>query len=200
MLSLRKPSPEAIRCYLAAQAKLEFTYTAVGATAHEPPNGYVVDHTRVHLGEGDAAFKAARRALEQWEQFRLGWLEAWPADTPIRAGETVAILARVMRVWCLNASRIVYVRDETGPVQRFGFAYGTLPDHVESGEERFAIEWDRESNRVSYDVLAFSRPRHLLTRLGYRLVRRLQRRFGKESSAAMLRAVCRDESGVAAAI
>ena len=93
MLSLRKPSPEAIRCYLAAQAKLEFTYAAVAAPRPDaPPNGYVVDHTRVQLGEGEAAFKAARRALEQWEQFRLGWLEAWPADTPIRAGETVAII------------------------------------------------------------------------------------------------------------
>jgi uncharacterized protein (UPF0548 family) len=190
MLSLRKPSPDMIQRFLAEQAKLEFTYQAVGATAKTPPSGYVIDHTRVELGEGEDAFKRAKRALECWEQFHLGWLEAWPADTPIRVGETVAIVARVMRVWCVNASRVVYVVDDSGLVVRFGFAYGTLPDHVESGEERFTIEWDRETNSVWYDVLAFSQPRHLLTRIGYRLVRRLQRRFGRDSSAAMTRAVC----------
>ena len=72
---------------------------------------------------------------------------------------------------------------------RFGFAYGTLPGHVESGEERFLVEWDRESNRVSYDIVAFSKPNHWLTRLGYPLVRRTQKRFGRESAAAMFRAV-----------
>jgi uncharacterized protein (UPF0548 family) len=189
MLSLRKPTPEAIRHFLAEQAKLECTYPAVGATANRPPIGYVVDQTRIKLGEGKDVFRAATRALECWEQFHLGWLEAWPADTPIRVGETVAILARVFGVWSLNASRVVYIVNEVGPIHRFGFAYGTLPDHVESGEERFTIEWDRETNSVSYDILAFSRPRHLLTRIGYRLVRRLQRRFGRESGAAMVRAM-----------
>src|SRR5271157_5564244 len=36
---------------------------------------------------------------------------------------------------------------------------------------------------------AFSRPQWLLTRLGYRYMRRLQKRFGRESAAAMVRAV-----------
>lgn len=44
MLSLQKPSPESIRRFLAEQAKLDFTYSAVGATAAIPPAGYVVDH------------------------------------------------------------------------------------------------------------------------------------------------------------
>jgi len=79
--------------------------------------------------------------------------------------------------------------DEEGPVQRFGFTYGTLPDHAGSGEERFLIEWDREEGSVWYDILAFSRPRHLLARLGYPWVRRVQKRFGWESAAAMCRAV-----------
>jgi hypothetical protein len=42
---------------------------------------------------------------------------------------------------------------------------------------------------VRYDILAFSRPQELLTRWGYPLVRRLQKRFAKDSAAAMLRAV-----------
>jgi uncharacterized protein (UPF0548 family) len=72
---------------------------------------------------------------------------------------------------------------------KFGFAYGTLPEHAESGEERFLIEWDRGENSVWYDILAFSRPRHWLARLGYPLTRRLQARFRRDSAAAMLKAV-----------
>jgi uncharacterized protein (UPF0548 family) len=74
-------------------------------------------------------------------------------------------------------------------VTAFGFAYGTLPGHAESGEERFLVEWDRAGGDVWYDLLAFSRPRHVLARLGYPLARRLQNRFAKESAAAMRRAV-----------
>ena len=48
--------------------------------------------------------------------------------------------------------------DESGPVRRFGFAYGTLPGHAESGEERFLIEWDQDEDGVWFDILAFSRP------------------------------------------
>ena len=60
MLLLRKPSPAAVRDFLAGQVGLEFTYPAVGATASVPPAGYVVDHTRIKLGEGEAAFRSAR--------------------------------------------------------------------------------------------------------------------------------------------
>ena len=127
--------------------------------------------------------------MDQWQQFRLGWVEAWPPDTPIREGEVVAVLARVLGLWWLNAARLVYVVDQEGSVTAFGFAYGTLPGHAESGEERFLVEWDRGDDAVRYDILAFSRPNHLLTRLGYPVVRRLQKRFGRDSAASMLRAV-----------
>lgn len=89
--------------------------------------------------------------------------------------------------WWLNSSRIAYVVDESGPSRKFGFAYGTLRGHVESGEERFLIEWDDQG--VWYDILAFSRPNRFLTRLGYPIVRRFQKQFGRDSAAAMLRAV-----------
>jgi uncharacterized protein (UPF0548 family) len=81
--------------------------------------------------------------------------------------------------------------DEAGPVARFGFAYGTLPGHAESGEERFLVEWDRTDDAVRYDVLAFSRSRHPLARLSYPLTCRTQRRFARDSAVAMLRAVGR---------
>jgi uncharacterized protein (UPF0548 family) len=189
MLSLRKPSVDSLRRFLAAQVGLPFTYAAVGATAQTPPAGYVVDRTRVKLGEGEAVFRSAVAALRRWEQFDLGWVEAWSPDTPIRAGEVVAVTGRAIGLWWLNACRVVYVVDEGGEKSRFGFAYGTLPGHVESGEERFLVEWDRGDDGVWFDILAFSRPNHVLTRLGYPVVRRLQKRFGRDSAANMLKAV-----------
>ena len=185
MFLIRKPSPNFIRTFLEGQAKLSFTYTAVRATAGTPPLGYVVDHpTRIKLGSGPAAFAAAKNALHRWEQFRLGWVEPFWPDTPIEPGQVVGVLGRASCLWTLNACRIVYVVDEP---RRFGFAYGTLPDHVESGEERFTIEW-QDDDTVWYDILAFSRPNHFLARLGYPLVRKLQKRFAKDSAAAMQRA------------
>ena len=74
MLSLRRPTTEKIQAFLAQQAKLDLTYSAVGTTATTPPPGYVVDHTRIKLGEGANVFAAARAALEKWEHFRLGWV------------------------------------------------------------------------------------------------------------------------------
>ncbi len=189
MLFLRRPTAEAIRAFLARQARLGLTYSAVGATTTNPPAGYVVDHTRMRLGAGEKVFAAAKAALERWQQFRLGWLEASPEDTPIKEGQVVAILARSLGLWRLNACRIVAVVDEDGPVHRFGFAYGTLPDHAGSGEERFLVEWDREDDSVWYDILAFSRPRHFLARLGYPWMRRVQKRFGRQSAAAVCRAL-----------
>jgi uncharacterized protein (UPF0548 family) len=189
MLSLRRPTAEEIQAFLASQARLALTYSAVGATATTTPAGYVVDHTHIKLGQGEKVFASARLALERWQQFRLGWLEAGPEDTAIREGQVVAILARSLGLWWLNACRIVAVVDENGPVRRFGFAYGTLPDHAGSGEERFLIEWDRQDESVWYDILAFSRPRHFLARLGYPWVRRVQKQFGRESAAVMRRAV-----------
>jgi uncharacterized protein (UPF0548 family) len=186
MLSLRKPSPERLRQFLAAQSKFDLTYSAVGATAAVPPPGYVVDHTRIKLGNGEKVFAAARAALERWEHFRLGWVEAWPPDIPIQVGQVVAVIARLFGLWWINACRIVYVVDEEGPVQRYGFAYGTLPEHAESGEERFTVEWHKDDDAVWYDILAFSRPQQLLVRLAYPLTRRLQRRFARDSASAML--------------
>ena len=189
MMSLRKPCTESLRRFLAEQMVLGFSYSAVGATATTPPIGFVVDHTRIKLGEGETVFHLAKAALRRWEQFRLGWVEAWSPDTPIKTGEVVVVMGRAIGLWWLNSARIVYVVEEIGPISKFGFAYGTLPGHVESGEERFLIEWDQETGCVWYDILAFSRPNHFLTRLGYPVVRRMQKRFGRDSAASMLRAV-----------
>jgi uncharacterized protein (UPF0548 family) len=189
MLSLTRPSAETVRRFLLAQSKLDFSYSPVGGTAGVPPRGYVVDRTHIRLGRGGDTFERAKAALRRWEQFRLGWVEACFADTPIQPGQTVAVAGRAIGLWWLNACRIVYVIDDDGAPRQFGFAYGTLPDHMESGEERFLIEWDASDESVWYDILAVSRPNKFLAWLGYPMVRRAQKRFARDSAAAMLRAV-----------
>jgi uncharacterized protein (UPF0548 family) len=56
------------------------------------------------------------------------------------------------------------------------------------GEERFLVEWTKADDAVAYDVTAWSRPRRLLVRLARPLARRVQRRFARDSLAAMARA------------
>ena len=140
MLSFQKPSVDSIRRFIAEQAKFDFSYSAVGATATTLPVGFVVDRTRIKLGEGEVVFQSAIAALKRWQYFNLGWVEAWSPETPIQPGEVVAIMGHALGLWWLNCCRIVYVVDESVPIYKFGFAYGTLPGHVESGEERFVIE------------------------------------------------------------
>jgi len=186
MIRIVRPSPEVIARFLDRQRGQPFTYPDPGSSrTGEPPPGFVVDHRRCELGQGEPAFATAKVAIREWAMFRLGWVEICRPLPSIKTGTAVAVLARFAGVWWLNACRIVYLIDEP---RRFGFAYGTLPDHAESGEERFTVEW-REDGAVWYDLYAFSRPASWLVRLGYPMARRLQKRFGAGSLAAMQQAV-----------
>lgn len=189
MISFQKPSTDLIRGLIDKQSKLDFSYSAIGATGTTPPVGFVIDRTRIKLGEGESAFQSGIAALQRWDHFKLDWVEAWPSETLIKPGEVVAVMGRGLGLWWLNCCRLVYTVNESGLIKKFGFAYGTLPGHIESGEERFLIEWDQSDNGVWYDILAFSRPNHLLIRLGYPLVRRLQKKFGRDSAMAVFEAV-----------
>lgn len=189
MYSLRKPDNQMVERFLEAESRQDLTYPDVGATAGETPAGYKVNHTRVELGSGEAVYDAAVEALKGWDQFGLPWVTIGPDRAAIKTGGVVAVVARKLGVWWLNSCRIVYVTEVRGPVHRFGFAYGTLPAHMGRGEERFLVEWDRESDQVWYDILAFSKPQHLLCKIGYPFFRLSQKQFARGSAAAMQRAV-----------
>lgn len=184
MFSLRLPSADRLQRLIDTQAALDFTYSAVGMTKQLPPAGYTVDHNYVQLGTGATVFEAACEALRQWQQFPHGWIKIYPAQPEIKPGAVAAVAARVGALWTINACRIVYVLEPTAAERRFGFAYGTLPEHVETGEERFLIEW-RSDDSVWYDIRALARPRHWLLWLGYPLSRQMQKRFARDSLRAM---------------
>ena len=185
MFLLTEPSEQQVEKFIASQRELPFTYAEVGATQTTPPADYKLDHNRIHLGHGLEVYERAASALRNWKQFDLGWVTIVPKGVYLEVGATVAVKARAFGSWSLSATRIVYLVDEEGLVKRFGFAYGTLPDHVECGEERFTVEWHSQDDSVWYDILAFSRPRHRLVRLISPLARTLQKRFARESMSVM---------------
>jgi len=157
-----------------------FSYAAVGATRDAPlPAGYKVDRNRVRLGSGQEVFERAKLALQSWTMFDLEWVSIFPLDTKIRPGAVVAVVVSHFGFWSVNVSRIVFVENPGS------FAYGTLDEHAESGEEKFTVRWDQSDNSVWYDVLAFSKPNHALARIGYPLSRMLQKRFARDSMAAL---------------
>ncbi|HEY1602070.1 MAG TPA: DUF1990 domain-containing protein [Pirellulales bacterium] len=188
MLSLRRPSPETIKRFLARQPHAVLSYEDAGCTRGDPPRRYFVDRYRILLGRGDEVFTAACAALSRWEMFRLGWVEPYPTATSFAVGNAVGVLIRACGLWWLNAARIVYVHELDDGKLEFGFAYGTLREHAERGEERFWIRRDSD-NRIWYEVVAASRPGGWYGWAGLPLVRRLQRRFAADSQRAMLRSV-----------
>ena len=190
MLFFSEPSEQQIDRFLAHASSLEFSYSELRATSSAMlPPLFNVDRNRISLGSGPLAWQRAVDAIRNWEMFNIPWIRlCWPI-TPITEGSNVAVLAHRIGLFWLNACRIVYLMDEDGPTRRFGFAYGTLTEHAESGEERFLVEWNRETDAVSYDLLAFSRPNQFLSRIGYPFARRLQKQFAADSKAAMVRAV-----------
>lgn len=195
MFSIRRPSDSEIAAHLADRTGAPFTYPEIGTTRGGrfslPPSvarNYDVDYHDTVLGTGRELFERARRALLDWRSFDIPWLQLYGTATPVQKDRVVATLVSAAGFWVLNPCRVVYVLDAPDEPRCTAFAYGTLPGHVEVGEERFLVAHEPETDTVRYEILAFSRPGHPLTRLGYPYVRRLQERFAVSSLAALARA------------
>lgn len=192
MIRLRRPTDGEIARLLEAPA-LAFSYPEVGATSSARslealPSSYVIDHRYFSLGTGRTLFERARTALLAWRHFEIPWLELHGGARAVHEGQVVATSTRVFGAWFVNPCRVVDCEDGDGGSDRAAFAYGTLSGHVEAGEERFSLHHDRESDTVRFEILAFSRPAVMLTRLGYPLARRVQRRFAGAAAEALARA------------
>jgi uncharacterized protein (UPF0548 family) len=160
--------------------------TLTGGLLGGPPKGFVHDLSRSELGRGLDIFAAAREAFQRWAQFDLGWVQVINPTIKIAAGELVGVEAHTAWLWSINFSRVVEIVDSA---TRFGFMYTTTAFHVEEGQERFVIQFDPESESVSYLIEAVSRPRHFLARIGYPFSRAMQHRFARDSHARMGRCV-----------
>jgi len=186
MFLLHRPSPAAIDRFVAGSRALPLSYAPLGISTTAPA-GYALDETVVTIGRGPADFERARAALAAWEHYAFDWVELYPRRPPIEVGANVVVLVRHLGFWSLNGCRIVQVFGYASG-DRFGFAYGTLINHAEQGEEIFEVYRDPESDDVLYRIRAVSRPRAALAYAGYPITRALQARFRCQSAEVMRRA------------
>jgi uncharacterized protein (UPF0548 family) len=187
MFFARRPSREAIDRFVRDSQELPLSYGPIGIVNGEAPCRDL-DEAIVTIGRGRADFDRARAALMAWKQFDIGWVETFPLHAPVAVGTVVAVLIRHLGFWSLNGCRVLYRVACLDDAARFGFAYGTLTNHAESGEELFDVFLDPESDEVTYRIRATSKPQAALALIGQPFVRAIQARFRRDSAAAMKRA------------
>jgi uncharacterized protein (UPF0548 family) len=182
MFLARHPSRAVVDRFLADSEELPLSYAPVGLV-DAAGRGYDSDEVLAVIGRGREDFVRAREALAAWTQFNLGWVEVFPRMAPLEPGTVVAVLMHHLGFWSLNGCRIVYTSGDGDT--RFGFAYGTLTNHAERGEELFEVMMDQHTGEVTYRIRAASRPGAVLAKAGYPIARVLQARFRRDSVRAM---------------
>lgn len=181
---MRRPSMGDITRFLDESRDLPLSYAPTGIVRQRPPAGRFDEHV-VRVGHGQVDFERACAALMTFKQFDLGWVETYPQHARGEPGTVVAVLIRHLGFWSLNGARVLYQVGGTGGEAAFGFAYGTLTNHAESGEELFEVFIERESGDVKYRIRAVSWPQSALAWIGQPWVRVLQARFRRDSASAM---------------
>jgi uncharacterized protein (UPF0548 family) len=140
-------------------AALPLTYAEVGATAGPLPADYHHVQKSGVIGRGRRRFEEAAAKGMHWGMLRGAGLRVDATSEVAAVGSEVIVHLGPVRAPC----RVVYVVDEP---DRRGFAYGTLPGHAESGEERFVVSYEPATDEVVAEVVAFSRHATWWSRLG----------------------------------
>lgn len=150
------------------------TYPEVGATASgDLPAGYQHLAASTQIGTGRKRFEQAADAVMHWGMQRGSGLRVQASSETVEISTVVVVtMMGFLRAPC----RVVCVVDE--PDIR-GFAYGTLPGHPESGEERFTVRYDPKTSAVFTEVTAFSRPANWWSKAGGPFVVMAQRVIAK---------------------
>jgi len=156
----------------------ELTYAEVGATAVEPlPAGY--RHVRATRSLGVVDLDAVAEILFSWKVQERAGVRRVAGPDRVTLGADVTFRSLLQTIPC----RVVEVVDEP---DRRGFAYGTLPGHPETGEERFIAERDPATGEVTATICAFSNPATWVTRLGGPAARLVQRVMTRRYLDAMV--------------
>jgi uncharacterized protein (UPF0548 family) len=187
------PDDGRVRHVLASLASAPFTQPAVGLTREDletAPEGFVLDAYGTEVGKGEPVFRRACQLIADFGNYPPSFTRVIALGDRLEPGRVFGTLARHLGFASLHPCRVVYTIDEPG---RMGYGLGTLPGHVEAGEERFLVSLDDETGVVRYDVLAYSRPVGLLARLGAPVIRGFQKRFQRETLETMRRR-CGDPS------
>lgn len=157
---------------------VDLTYVEVGATAREPlPAGY--HHLRETRSLGVVDLDEVSEILFSWRVQERAGVRRVAGPDRVAPGVDVTFRSLMQTIPC----RVVEVIDEP---DRRGFAYGTLPGHPETGEERFMAERDPATGVVTATITAFSKPATWVTKLGGPVARLVQRLMTKRYLGAMV--------------
>jgi len=193
MIALSEPDDALLAAFVAAKEDAPFSYAAIGCTLRSPTlSGFWRDESNVLLGRGEGVFQAACQAVLRGDFFPEAITRLFAAVQPVGQGDVLAAVYRLplTPVRFLLPTRVIDtfddVDDSTGQtIHRCGFTYGTLAGHIESGEERFEVSWDRDTDEVSFMITAVSRPAWWLVWLGLPIARVEQARFRRLALARM---------------
>ena len=188
MFLARRPSQRVLAEFLDQSGHLPLSYDPIGIARQSPP-GFNADLTSTVIGHGRQTFERARIALAEWRHYEMGWVELFPRGASIDVGSVVAVLVQHLGFWSLNGCRVVYGIGDRQSGSSFGFAYGTLSNHAELGEEIFEVMLEPESDEVIYRIQAVSKPHAALAWIGYPIARYFQERFRRDSTSALRRAI-----------
>ena len=188
MFLTHRPSQRELERFVDQSRDLPLSYGPIGIAKQSPP-GFSIDEASAVVGNGKQVFERARILLTEWRHFELGWVELFPRGAAIEPGSVVAVLVHHLGFWSLNGCRVVYSMGDRRAGANFGFAYGTLTNHAEMGEEIFEVLLEPESEDVVYRIRAVSKPRAALARIGYPITRVFQERFRRDSIGALRRAI-----------
>ncbi|CAH9133486.1 unnamed protein product [Cuscuta epithymum] len=194
-VSWNRPSREDQKKCLDKCATFNYDAEYRGATAYSlkqdtelTKRGFFLNHSRVLVGSGSAAFEKGKKALQTWRHFSLNWTFVDPKSR-IGVGEKFCVCVKEFLPWVMMPLQVLYVHDQTinkdkGMMASFSFGSGTLQGHLLAGEERFSISLD-ENDKVWYEILSISKPAHFLSFVGYPYVLLRQKSFAHQSSNAV---------------
>lgn len=188
LIHLRRPSGDDLEKWRERLDDEELSYPR-GILNGVPAGGMESDTLVVALGSGEDCWERAKSGLDRWAHFDLGWANIATGGVAPEPGLNVLIFAAVLGVHVTSGCRVLSTHaTNDGATTRYGFVYGSLDSHLESGEELFEVIRD-EGGHVTYRIDVMARPGRWYTRLLRPVAERYRRRFRRDSAAALRRYV-----------
>jgi uncharacterized protein (UPF0548 family) len=148
-----------------------YTYAHVGATASALPEG--CRHLVRSRVLDDTDFDSAVERLMSWQVHDRAGLSVTTSSARAMPGTVVEMRLGPPWFGVRIPCRVAYVINEPA---RAGFAYGTLPGHPETGEERFTVHRGADGT-VTFTIAAFSNPATTIARVSGPVARWVQARM-----------------------
>jgi len=136
----------------------------------------------VMVGHGQSVFDDAVQNIKRWRIHERAGLTVTPQGAEVRESTDVILLMKLLIGYVTVSCRVVSV---TQSRDQWGFTYGTLPHHVERGEELFLVALAPDG-AVTFTVRAMSRPGHFLTKVGAPVAQLIQRKATNKYLQAMV--------------